>query len=150
MFVLSSLTRRITTSLKPTPFLRIAAGLTLLQAIFQASEPFGSPKHGVEEVAVLVTMKSHFFDAYGSMRSYWDFLLGYTLLLSVVLVAQAILFWQLGSFAKTNPIWTKPIVGLFFVTSVVTATVSGRYLFFGPMAAHFVIATCLAIAFGTA
>jgi hypothetical protein len=101
-------------------------------------------------MAVLETMKSHFFDVLGSTRSYWDFLFGYGLFLTIGLVTQAILFWQLGTMAKTRPAGTKRIVGLFFFSCVVMAIVSGRYFFVGPAVAQFLIAACLALAFATA
>ena len=100
-----------------TLFLRIASVLSLMNCMLHTvGGVFGSPQHGAEEIAVIETMKSHRFDVMGSMRSYWDFLFGYGLFGTIGLLVQAILFWQLASFAKTNPAWTRPIVALFFST----------------------------------
>jgi hypothetical protein len=73
-----------------------------------------SPKHGPEEIAVVETMKAHTFNVMGSMRSYWDFNMGYGLTVTISLFVQALLFWQLGTMAKTNAAWTRPILALFF------------------------------------
>jgi hypothetical protein len=66
-------------------------------------------------------MKSHHFAVMGTMRSYWDFLFGYGLFVTIALLVQALLFWRLAAFAKTNPALTKPIVGLFCLTCARTA-----------------------------
>lgn len=109
-----------------------------------------SPMHGPEEIAVIQTMKSHFFDVFGSTRSYWDFLLGYRLYLTTGLLVQAVLFWQLSTLARTNPDRTKSVVGLFFFNCVVMAVLSWRYFFIGPALIQFLVAACLALAFTTA
>ena len=80
-----------------TLFLRIASVLSLIQCVLHTvGGVFGSPKHGAEEVAVIETMKSHRFDFMGSMRSYWDFVFGYGLFVTIDLIVQTILFWQLA------------------------------------------------------
>jgi hypothetical protein len=107
-------------------------------------------EHGAEEIAVVQTMKSHTFDVMGSMRSYWDFLFGYGLFLTIGLLVQAVLFWELATLVKTNPGWTKPILALFFFNCIGMAIVSWKYFFIGPAVAQLLIAACLALAFATA
>ena len=94
-------------------------------------------------------MKSHHFDVMGSMRSYWDFVFGYGLFITIGLIVQAVLFWQLSTLARTSPSSTKPIVGLFFLNCLGIAVVSWRYFFVGPAVAQLLIAVCLALAFVT-
>ena len=136
--------------MRVTPFLRIAAILSLINGVGHTIGVFSSPKHGAEEIAVLETMKSHHFDVMGSVRSYWDFLFGYGLLITIGLLVQAILFWQLAALAKTNPAWTRPIVALFFFNCIGVATVSWKYFFIVPAVAQLLIAACLGVAFVTA
>ena len=90
--------------MKTTTFLRIASILALLQfAAHTALTLFGRPGHGAEEIALVEAMKSHHFDFLGSSRSYWDFHFGYALFASFNCLIQAVLFWQLAMFAKTDP-----------------------------------------------
>lgn len=133
--------------MRATLFLRIAAVLSLINCVGHTGGVFSSPKHGAEEIAVLETMKSHRFDVMGSLRSYWDFLFGYGLLITIGLLVQIILFWQLASFAKTNPAWTRPIVALFFFNCIGVAIVCWKYFFIGPAATQLLIAACLGAAF---
>lgn len=119
-----------------TLFLRIASILSLINCIGHTGGVFSSPRHGAEEIAVLETMKSHRFDFMGSMRSYWDFLFGYGLFGTIGLLVQAVLFWQLAAFAKTNPAWTRPIVALFFFNCIGVGIVSWKYFFIGPAVAR--------------
>jgi hypothetical protein len=133
-----------------TLFLRIASVLSLIHCVLHtAGGVFGSPKHGAEEIAVIENMKSHSFDFMGSMRSYWDFLFGYGLFVTINLLVQAILFWQLSGFAKTNPASTRLIVALFFFNCIGAAIVSWRYFFIAPAVTQLLIAACLGVAFAT-
>lgn len=135
---------------KPTLLLRIASVFSLLHCVLHTGGVFSSPKHDAEEIAVVESTKSHLFNVFGSMRSYWDFLFGYRLFLTIGLLVQAILFWQLATFAKTNPAWTRPILALFLFNCIGMAIVSGKYFFIGPAVAQLLIAACLALAFATA
>ena len=134
-----------------TLFLRIASGLSLIQCVLHTvGGVFGSPKHSAEEIAVIETMKSHRFDVMGSTRSYWDFLFGYGLFVTIDLVILTILFWQLAAFVKANPVSTRPIVALFFFNCVGVAIVSWTYFFIGPAVTQLLLAACLGSAFATA
>jgi hypothetical protein len=135
---------------KPTLLLRIASFLSVLHGVLHTGGVFSSPKHGAEEIAVVETMKSHHFDVFGSVRSYWDFLFGYGLFLTIALLVQAVLFWQLATLVKTNPRWTRPILALFFFDCIGMAIVSWKYFFIGPAVAQLLIAACLALALAAA
>jgi len=136
--------------MKPTLLLRIASVLTFIHCLLHTVVGvFGSPKHGAEEIAVIETMKSHHFELMGSMPSYWDFHFGYGLIVTIWLLALAVLFWQLAAFAKTNPAWTRPIVALFFFSFIGMGIISWRYFFLGPAVTELLIAACLGAAFVT-
>lgn len=134
--------------MKAALFLRIASMLTLIHCVLHtAGGVFASPRHGAEEIVVIETMKSHQFDVFGSMRSYWDFFLGYGLFVTIVLLVAAIFFWQLAVIAKAAPVWIRPIVVLFFFSYLGTAIISWRYFFLGPAVTELLIAACLLLAF---
>jgi len=109
-----------------------------------------SPKHGSEELAVVEAMKAHTFNVMGSMRSYWDFFFGYGLGVTITLLIQSLLFWQLATISKANAVWTRPILLLFFFNFVAMSAVVWRYLFIAPAITELLIAACLAAAYFSA
>jgi hypothetical protein len=134
-----------------TLLLRIASVLTLVHcAGHTIGGVFGKPKHGAEEIAVIETMKAHRFDVMGSMRGYWDFFFGYGLGVTVTLLIQGILFWQLGSLIKTGPAAVKPVVALFCVNFLLMSVIAFKYFFLGAGVLELLIAASLASAFFTA
>ena len=81
--------------MKASTFYRIAAVLILLFAIGHTVGFLQSdPKWGVD--SLLLSMKSTHFDIQGFSRSYWDFFVGFGLLVTVFLLFAAVLAWQLG------------------------------------------------------
>lgn len=137
--------------MKVTLFLRIASVLTFIHCVLHTiGGVLSSPKHGAEEIAVVETMKAHTFNVMGSMRSYWDFNMGYGLFTTINLFIQAVLFWQLGTLAKSNAAGIKPILVLFSLGYVAMTVVAWRYFFIGPAITELIIAGCLAAAFFTA
>lgn len=134
--------------MNPTLFLRVASIFTLIHcALHTIGGVFGKPRHGAPEIALIETIKSQRFDFMGSMRSYHDFLFGYGLAVTITLLVQGILFWQLGSMIKANPAVVRPIIALFFANCLLTAVVSWKYFFVGPAITQILIAVCLAFSF---
>jgi hypothetical protein len=134
-----------------TLFLRVASVLTLIHcAGHTIGGVFGKPKNGAEEIAVIETMKAHQFNVMGSMRAYWDFFFGYGLVLTVTLLIQGVLFWQLGSLIKTNAAAANPVVALFCVNFLLMSVIVFKYFFLGAGVLELLIAACLAAAFFTA
>jgi len=137
--------------LKAVLLLRIASVLSLVHcALHTVGGVFGRPRHGAEEIAVIETMKSHRFDVMGSLRSYWDFFFGYGLVVTISLLVQSILLWQVSALVRKDAPSMKPVIALLFFSWVATAIVSGRYFFAAPAVTELLIAACLAVAFFTA
>src|SRR5690242_4234374 len=102
---------RIGYVMKPKLFLRIASVLTFIHcALHTIGGVFGLPRHDAEELTVVDAMKSHRFDVAGSMRSYWDFFFGYGLFVTLALLVEAILLWQVATHARAHP--GRPIATL--------------------------------------
>jgi len=136
--------------MKPTLFLRTASVLTFLFcAGHTMGGVLGKPAPGVQ-ASVVQTMKANAFDAMGSRRTWWDFNIGYGLMVSVTLLIHAILFWHLGNLVKTDGIRLRMILALLFVEFALQAPIAGRYFFLGPCIASVLVAACLAAAFFTA
>ena len=99
------------------------------------------------ETEVLKAMKSFRFDAEGVTRTYFDFYLGFGLILSVYLFLQAVLLWQLAALAKTETLRLRPLIVSFFMASVVSAGLSWKFIFAVPAVSFVVIAAGLGFAF---
>lgn len=136
--------------MKPTIFLRIASILTLIHAVLHTiGGVFSQPDPGPGTVA-MEAMKANQFLLFGHMRSYADFYRGMGLAVTIFLTVEALLFWLLGSLAKTNAQRLRPILAVFFVAYLALAVNSYTYFFIGPVITEILIALCLALAIFTA
>lgn len=132
--------------MKPALFLRIAAVLTFVHAVLHTiGGVFSKPGPGPGTVA-LEAMKMNQFLLMGHTRSYSDFYRGLGRAVTVFLAAEAVLFWQLGSLAKTDARRLKPILFTFLVAYVAMSVNSYAHFFLGPVIAEIFIAACLGLA----
>lgn len=135
---------------KPVLFLRIASVLTFIHAALHTiGGVFGKPGPGPATVAV-TAMKANSFLLMGNMRTYWDFYRGFGLGITIFLTAEAFVFWQLSSLAKTEARRLKPVLITFFVAYAAFAVNSYCYFFTLPVIVEAVIAACLFSAIVTA
>jgi hypothetical protein len=136
--------------MKPALWLRIAATLTFIHAVLHTvGGVFGKVGPGPAAVAV-EAMQVNQFLLMGHMRSFWDFYRGMGLGATISLTSEAVLFWQLGSLAKTDAPRLRPILATFLVAYSVLAVNSYAYFFVGPVIAEILIAACLGLAILTA
>jgi hypothetical protein len=136
--------------MKPALLLRIAAVLTSIHAVLHTiGGVFGKIGPGPATVAVQA-MKVNQFLLMGRTRSFWDFYRGMGLGATISLTAEAVLFWQLGSLAKTDAPRLRPILATFLAAYSVLAVNSYAYFFLGPVIAEIFIAACLGLAIITA
>jgi hypothetical protein len=136
--------------MKPVIFLRIASVLTLIHAVLHTiGGVFGTADPGPAAVAV-AAMKSNQFLLLGNTRSYWDFYMGMGLCVTIFLTVEAIVFWTLGSLAKTDAVRLRPILAAFIAGYLALGVNSWRYFFLGPVITEILIALCLALAIATA
>jgi hypothetical protein len=135
--------------MRPSLFLRAASILTLLHSIgHTVGGVFGVDADPTpEEATALGAMKSHRFEVMGSMRSLWDFFFGWGLIISISLLVQAVLFWQLASLANKGMREIRPIVAGFFLGYIGFAILSWNYFFIVPTVNEVLIAICLGLAF---
>jgi hypothetical protein len=135
---------------KPVLFLRIAAVLTFIHAVLHTiGGVFGKAEPGPAAVAV-EAMKANQFLLMGYMRSYWEFYRGMGLAVTIFLMAEAVVFWQLGSLARTDARPLRPVVAMFLVAYAVLAVNSYTYFFLAPVIVEILIAACLGMAIVTA
>jgi hypothetical protein len=109
-----------------------------------------TPYTGAEAASVLEAMKSHSFAEQGFQGTYWDLYFGFGLIISLYLLLQAVVLWQVASLAKTDARRIRPIVVSFLVAFVINAGLSWRYFFVVPVVLAGLTAICLAIALALA
>jgi hypothetical protein len=132
--------------MKPVVLLRITSVISLLFAVLHTMGGANSWSP-VGETDVLRAMRSYHFDAGGVSRTYLDFYLGLGFSVGVYLLLQAVLLWQLATFAKVDPIRVRPMTASFFVASIVGAVLSWKFIFAAPAIFSVVIAILLALTF---
>ncbi len=136
--------------MKPELFLRIASVLTLLQAVLHTiGGVFGKPEPGVQQQAV-TAMRTLTFPVMGLTRSYWDFFIGFGLAISLDLVIEGVLLWQLSLLAKQGSPMLRPMLVTFLLGYVALTVNAWVYFFPPPVIAEILIALCLAMAMVTA
>ncbi len=131
-----------------TLFLRIASIISLLFAaghILGGMQSWSPPG----ETEVLRAMRTFRFDAEGSSRTYLDFYLGFGHMISVYLLLQAALLWQLAAIARADALRVRPSIASFFLASVASAFLSWKFIFAVPVVFSVVLAACLGAAFVT-
>src|ERR1700733_843539 len=96
--------------MKAFHFLRLASVVTLLYCAGHTAGMPWTPYTDSEATSVLETMKGHNFEAEGFKGTYWDLYFGFGLIISVYLLVQAALLWQVGSLARTDALRVRPIV----------------------------------------
>lgn len=132
--------------MRPTLFLRIASVLTFIHAALHTiGGVFGGAAPGAQQAAV-AAMKANEFVAMGVTRCYWDFYMGLGLAVSVFLTVEAVVFWQLGSLAKTDALRLRLVFATFLVGYLGVAVVSYKDFFAGPVITEMLIALCLGMA----
>jgi hypothetical protein len=137
--------------MRTTLFLRIASVLAIIHSILHTiGGVLSKPNNGAPEIAIIEAMKSRAFNVMGSMRTYWDFFFGYGLIVTITLLVQGVLFWQLGNIAKTNGAQIRPILLLFCFNFIATTIVAWKYFFIAPAVTELLIAAFLAGAYFTA
>ena len=128
-----------------TAFLRVASILSLLFAgghTLGGSQSWSPPG----ETEVLQAMRSFRFDAEGVSRTYLEFYLGFGFILSVYLLLQAVVLWQLAALARADAARLRPLVAAFLLAQVASGALSWRFIFAIPVAFSALIALALAAA----
>ena len=110
---------------------------------------FGKVDPGPAAVAVQA-MKANQFPLMGNMRSYWEFYRGMGLAVTIFLTFEAVVFWQLGSLARTDANRLRPILATFAIAYLAMAVNSQIYFFLAPVIVEGLIAILLVMAILTA
>jgi len=127
-------------------WLRVASIVSLL---FAAGHTLGGRQDWspIGQTEVLASMRTVRFDVYGVSRSYLDFYRGFGYSLSVFLLLQALVLWQLVPIVKTSPATVRPILASFAVASAAGGIITWIYIFPIPAVFSAVLTAVLAVAF---
>lgn len=126
-----------------TLFLRTAS---IISAIFTLGHTAGGLRKWspMGDNEVLRAMTAVRFDTMGAHRSYLDFYMGFGWSITVAMVMQTVLLWQMASLARTNPASVRPMIALIALATVASGVIAWRFIF--PVPALFSTALVIALA----
>ena len=132
-----------------TLLLRIASVVSLL---FTAGHTLGGLQKWspMGENDVLQTMTAVRFDTMGASRSYLDFFLGFGWSISVAMLLQTILLWQLAALAQPDPARVRPMIAVFVLATLASGVISWRFIFPVPALFSGALVAVLAAAYSVA
>lgn len=121
---------------------------TYLLIIFALGHTFGG-LYGTHDYtpagnAVLTSMKSVYFDFYGSTCSFYDFYIGFGNIITIFLMLSAFLTWRLAEAKPSQQAALKPIAQALFLAYLALAGLCWMYLFTGPTLLSILIAGLMA------
>jgi hypothetical protein len=127
-------------------WLRISSVISFL---FAAGHGMGGTKHWspMGETDVLRAMRTVRFAAMGVSRSYLDFYEGFGHSLTISMLLQAVLLWQMASLARTEPARLRPMIAAFLLATIAGGVVAWLFIIPLPVVFSAVLAACLAAAF---
>lgn len=101
---------------------------------------------GLAGDTVLAGMKSFRFDMMGGERSYWHFYFGANICLSLFLLLEALLIWNLSKWTEKEPLAMKSVLLLFLSGNLALAILSQIYFFIVPALCALLATICLGLA----
>ncbi len=130
-----------------TRMLRIAAVISLL---FTIGHSMGGLQHWSpmgDTNPVFKAMKIVHFETTGVSRSYLDFYMGLGWSLSIFMLMETILLWQLASLARTEPARLRPIIAVIALATAASAIIAWRFILPIPALFSVVLVIPLALAY---
>lgn len=120
-----------------TLLLRIASAVSLL---FTFGHTMGGLKKWspMGDNEVLKTMTAVHFDTMGAHRSYFDFFMGFGWSISVMILMQTVLLWQMATLARGRASDLRPMIGVMALATLATGLIAWRFIF--PVPALFTAA----------
>ena len=129
--------------MKASLFYRIAAVLLLLfDAGHTSGFPWSDPQWGVD----LGPMRSTHFYILGFSRTYWDFYVGFGLIISVILLLAVVLAWQLGGLPPESLARMRGTAWTFALCFAAITVLDWKYFFIIPLVFSIVITLTLTAA----
>ena len=110
-----------------TVLLRISAVISL---VFALGHSLGGLKRWspMGDNDVLKAMETVRFDTMGANRSYLDFFTGFGWSLTVAMLLQSVLLWQLASLARTDAAQVRPMIAAFAVATLAGGIIAWQFI----------------------
>ena len=110
-----------------TVLLRISAIISL---VFALGHSLGGLKRWspMGDNEVLRSMETVRFDTMGANRSYLDFFMGFGWSLTVAMLLQSVLLWQLAALARTNAAQVRPMIAAFAVATLAGGIIAWQFI----------------------
>jgi len=123
-------------------WLRVASVVSFL---FAAGHTLGGRKSWsfTGEKEVLEPMRTFKVEAFGVSRSYMDFYRGFGFTLSVYLLLQAVVLWQMAPLTQIDPAHVRPIIVSFLIASIASGALTWKFIFPVPVYFGAVVTVCL-------
>ena len=99
---------------------------------------------------VLRAMTDVHFDMMGMSRSYLDLYLGLGWTISIAMLLQTALLWQLASLARTEAARVRPMIATFLLATLASGIIAWLLIFPVPVIFCAVLTAALAFAYWTA
>ena len=132
--------------MKPSIWLKIAAGLQAFGTVGHTLATQMPVSRGPQEQAVFSAMQNFHFDIMGVNRSHWDFLKGYELEITVIFAVLAVLLWQLSNLSRTNSKEAAPLIATILICQIFMSILGWMYFVPPPGIVGGLIAICLMVA----
>ena len=132
-----------------TLLLRIASVISL---VFTAGHSLGGLRKWspMGENDVLGAMTAVRFDTMGANRSYLDFFLGFGWSISVAMLVQTVLLWQLAALARPDPARVRPAIAAIALATLASGVIAWRLIFPVPTLFSGALVIALAAAYWVA
>jgi hypothetical protein len=132
-----------------TVWLRISSVIALLFAVGHTLGGL-SDWSPTPDNPVIQAMRAVHFEVMGVNRSYLDFYRGFGYLLTVAMLMQAALLWQLATLARTNAAAVRPMIGIMAAAGVVGCVLTWHFIMPLPALFSAVLLASLTVALAVA
>jgi hypothetical protein len=95
---------------------------------------------------VLQQMRDVHFDVMGVNRSYYEFYMAFGYSLSIALIMQSILIWQLSGLVATDVTRARPMIAVITVACIASAVIAWLMIFPIPAYLETALSICLLVA----
>jgi hypothetical protein len=112
--------------------LRIAAISLLTIVLGHSTTLIPREPRDLTETLVLKGMKTYEMNLFGSMRTYWDFHQGMSIIMTLQMAVAVSILWILANMAETHPRQVLPLATALFLGAIPFAVLCWMYFFFLP------------------
>lgn len=127
-------------------FLRVAALSLLVIVLGHSTTLLPHAARDLTETLVLKGMKTYEMNLFGSLRTYWDFHQGMSMIMTIQMAVAVALLWILANQSVQRPKEVLPMVIVLFIGAVPFAVICWVYFFVLPGAFSTLGALALAFA----